>query len=424
MGKFKKAAAFVVSAVVPLAGLADVVKLKSGGEIRGVLVEDDAEAGDDQTLTVETLSGGRLTVLQSDVQFVTRRPRNVEEYEVKAKTTPDTVDAQWDLAEWCRLNRLEEQRQVHLQRIVEIDYDHADARRALGQRKFEGDWLTREQIMAERGLVEHKGKWLTPQEVELIEKTEAEREAEHNWYLKIRKLRMNLAGGNENLRQKAIVELKRIRDPNAVNALAKNFGDLPDPSLRIFYLSILSEIPGIKPVQPLVTQSLHDVDESVRKFAFEAITPARSEAALPYLLQGLRHANNDVVRRAAKGLEAFGDERVISDLIPALITTHRHRVQVPEAVPTISFSSGGAFGPGGTPLPPEIDAALRVGALPHGVKVNSLNPVPVRMRTVEVRINQENAEVLSALRKITGETFGYDERTWRLWWAAKKNGVG
>ena len=32
-------------------------------------------------------------------------------------------------------------------------------------------------------------------------------------------------------------------------------------------------------------------------------------------------------------------------------------------------------------------------------------------------------EVLAALRKITGESFGFDERTWRLWWAAKKNGA-
>jgi HEAT repeats len=403
-----------------LAG-ADVVRLKSGGEIQGVVRESE-EAGAD-AVTVETLSGGVIVVPRADVEFITTRPRLVEEYELKAKTVPSTVEAQWELAEWCRERDLEEQRREHLLKVVELQPDHRQARAALGHIEYEGEWMTREEMMRERGLVPHKGRWITPQELELIEKTAAEREREQNWFAEVRKLKAWLRGGNDDLRRKAFDQLQAVRDPDAVAALARFFRDDPDPAVRSLYVSILREIPGTKPVPPLVTQALHDVDVQVRREALAGIDESRYEAALPWFLQGLRHDLNTVVRRAGHGLEIVGDERAIPDLIKALITSHRYQIQVPASTPEYSFSRSGAFGPGGTPLPPEVAAALRLGALPFGVNVVD-HTKPVRTRPVTVTLNEENPEVLAALRKITGETFGFDERTWRLWWAAKKNGAG
>src|SRR5688572_5766918 len=94
--------------LAPAAAAGDVVKLKSGGEVRGVIVEADpaGSVGSGEAVTVETPSGGRITLPRADVEFVTARPRLVEEYEVKAKAAPDTVAGLWALAEWCRENRL------------------------------------------------------------------------------------------------------------------------------------------------------------------------------------------------------------------------------------------------------------------------------------------------------------------------------
>src|SRR5690606_27556133 len=159
-----------------------------------------------------------------------------------------------------------------------------------------------------------------------------------------------------------------------------------------------------------VKQLLHDVDVEVRRAALAAISEPQYDAALPYLVQGLRHSKNDVVRRAAAALEQIGDHRAVPELMKALITTHRYRVAVPDTASTYSFSHDGAFGPGGTPLPPAIAAGMRAGALPYGVSVVDLSR-PVRTRMVTVSVNQENPEVLSALQAITGERFGFDERT-------------
>ncbi|MGC1276527.1 MAG: HEAT repeat domain-containing protein [Planctomycetaceae bacterium] len=416
------ARAALVLPMLPAALVADVVRLKSGGEVRGSVVDAD-ETADSETVTVETLSGGTISVRKTDVEFITRRPRVVEEYERKAQNAANTVEAQWELAEWCRLNDLDERRREHLERIVEVEFDHAEARQALGQIQHDGQWMTREEVMRDRGLVPYKGRWITPQELELIEKTAAERDREQRWFTEVRKLKAWLRGNSDDLRRQSIATLRALRDPDAVPALAKFFGDDPDPAVRSLYVSVLAAMPGDKPVEPLVTQSLHDVDADVRREALAAIGETRSDAALPYFLKGLQHERNEVVRRAGLGLEKVGDERAVPDLMKALITTHRYRIQVPDNTPTYAFARNGAFGPGGTPLTPEIEMAMRTGALPYGVNVVDLTQ-PRRTRMVTVSVNQENAEVLTALQAITGETFGFDERTWRLWWAAKKNGIG
>ena len=68
---------------------------------------------------------------------------------------------------------------------------------------------------------------------------------------------------------------------------------------------------------------------------------------------------------------------------------------------------------------------LRSGQLSNGVVVNQANaPAFKKTKIVRIKYEHKNGEVLSALRKLAGEDFGYDERTWRLWWIARKNGAG
>lgn len=413
--------AWIALALLPAAALADVVKLKAGGELHGTVVE--GPQADGEAATVQTLSGGTISVPLKDVEFITRRPLVFEEYEVKAKTAPNTVEAQWALAEWCRDNRLDEQRKEHLGRVVALQPDHKQAHTALGHVSYNGEWMSREDMMEKRGLVQHRGRWITPQELELIEKTQAERDREQSFFAEVRKLKGWLKGPNADLRNKAAGSLRALHDPDAVPALERAFRDDPDPEVRSLYVAVLSAMPGTKPVKPLVTQSLHDVDRQVRYAALGGIDEPRYEAALPYYLQGLRSDANDVVRRAGAALVKVGDERTVPDLIKALITTHRYRIRVPDNSPVYSFNGNGTFGAGGVPLPPDVAAALATGALPNGVTVVDTTAI-VRTKIVPISVNQENPEVLAALRKITGESFGYDERTWRLWLAAKKNGAG
>lgn len=106
--------------LIPQLARADLVRLKSGGELRGRIVK----AADESVLTVETESGAEVTVAAAAVEFVTLRSATIEEYESRARRTLASVPDQLGLAEWCRQKGLTAQRLEHLERVIELEPDH------------------------------------------------------------------------------------------------------------------------------------------------------------------------------------------------------------------------------------------------------------------------------------------------------------
>ncbi len=420
------AVAVLVVAGSSSSAYADLIKLKNGGEIRGKIIRKP-DNGNSGAVTLETLTGAVVVVEPEDIQFVTRRSLKVEEYETRAKLTPRTASAHWELAEWCRQNGLSKQREQQLRAVLELDPEHERAHHGLKHAKHGGKWMTRDELMTSQGYVKHKGRYVTTQELELIEKTQAELDAEKQWYKKVRLWYGWLTGRRPERRDLGLAELQKIDDPDAVPALMRLMQDNSNKQIRELYVGILSRMQGDKPVEALVTQSLHDADHEIRYAALNAISPDQYQSAGPLYVRALKDDLNRVVRRAAAALERVGEESMIPDLVEALVTTHRYRVEVPDTKGTLSFRTDGSFagGQGQGTLPPNIEAMLLSGQLPNGVIVNQVQPPTYKkMKVVVIKYDHRNAETLSALRKLTGENFGYDERTWRLWWIAKKNGAG
>ncbi len=404
---------------------ADLIRLKNGGELRGKLRPGYSRA---QVLQLETLTGGIVTVDRKAIEFLSIRSLTVEEYETRAREIPHTVEAHWELAQWCKAKRLNSQRQEQLRKILELDPNHAESRKALGHVQHEGQWMTRDEMMAARGYVKFKGKYVTQQELDLLEKTAAERAAEKKWFAKVYPWVRWLTKGSKARTQEALQELRAITDPAAVAALEKNMAEHNSQAVRRLFVSILAQIPGKNPVKPLVDRSLYDSDHEVRHQAVLAIHESEYETAVAYYLSALLHNDNHVVNRAAGALGQIGDDRTVPALVDALVTNHRYKINVP-VKDTISLGTSpngvGLVDPNVVSqyLPPEIQAQLLTGQLPFGVEVIPVG-LPKRTRTVTVQVSQRNQEVLTALQKITGQDFGYDERTWKLWWAAHSNAGG
>lgn len=403
---------------------ADLIKLKSGGEIRG---EIDRKIGTvtAEQVEIQTLTGATVEVDRSQIEFVTRRPVAVEEFEVRLKTTPDTVEALWELGEWCLENRLSRQREIPLERILELDPEHAEAHRALGHIQHEGQWMTRDELMASRGYVKYKGRYVTSQELELLEKTSVELAAEREWHDRVQLWHGWLTGRHVDRRQDGYEKLKSITDPHAIAALTRYMADDENAQVREFYVQILARVGGMKSVRPLVAASLSDPENAVRRAARDGIPAEFHPQAAGLYVEQLQNELNVIVQRAASALGKMGDEAIVPALIDALVTHHRYKVIVPEeASPTYSFGTDGSFGTTGAVLPPNIELMLRSGQLPHGVVVHKSRPGGIlQTKTVLVRREHRNSQVLAALQKITGKNLGYDERTWHLWWAAQKNGA-
>src|SRR5208282_2158573 len=142
-------------------------------------------------------------------------------------------EAQWELAQWCLKHKLTAQREVHLRRVIELDPDHVEARRALGYSQIGGKWETRDDVMTQRGYRWYKGKWLLPQEIEILEKKRNLDAAQQEWCIKMKLWRGWLGSGRD---QQARENILAITDPNAVKALTLGLRDDPDQRARLLFV--------------------------------------------------------------------------------------------------------------------------------------------------------------------------------------------
>jgi hypothetical protein len=400
--------------------LADVVRLKGGGEVRGKLLDPDS--GRDGAV-IQTQSGALVAISPTEIDFVHRRPPLLEDYVTLSRQCEETVAAHLELADWCRVQQMPEQRREQLERVLDLDPDHADARRILGYVRHLGRWMTKDDQMAERGYLRHEGRWVTRQELELIEQHSAQHEAEQSWLARVRLWLTWTASPDPQKQGQGISEFQKVRDPVAVSALTQLLSNHGDANVRTLFVKTLGKIDGARPVGPLVDRLLLDADFHIRQDALLALSPARYGQALPLLIQALRHKSNAVVCRAAEALAEIGDPRAVPALIDALVTTHTYQVQVP-ANNAISFShGGGALDPrlfSGT-MPAETEIMARTGQLPYGGPIIFQEPsVPRPMKTVTVSTETKNLPVLAALEKLTGRNLGFNERDWHVWWAIEK----
>ena len=129
-GQLRVAAWAVLAALLPLSPLrADTFRLASGGQVQGDWL--NKEETPLVRYVIRQPSGLILKLTQEQVREHLRELPAEQEYEERAEQTPDTVLAQWKLADWCRDHHLMRQRTSHLQRIIELDPNHQGARALL-----------------------------------------------------------------------------------------------------------------------------------------------------------------------------------------------------------------------------------------------------------------------------------------------------
>ena len=402
--------------------MADLVKLINGGELRGKIV---ATSDAKYKIRVETLTGATVVVERSKVQFVTPRSLSMEEYETRSRSIEDSSDAHWELAEWCRQRGLIKQRETHLRRVTELAPDHEKAQSILGRVWHQGRWIDRDELMASQGYVKYKNKYITPQELEVIENTTDELERERSWFQKIRLWHGWLDGQHENRRAQAMAGLNSVDDPYAAPAIIKFLASDSRIAIRELSVSILVKISGAKSINGLVKLALFDEAPQIRTVALNGIGSAHYERAQKVFVTALKNDSNMVVCRAATALGQIGDKEVIKPLIEALVTVHQYQVamDLPNNQ-TYSFSSDGNFSSNTPTVPPGVMDAVRSGQLlPPVFAAPSDAPAQLK-KNVTIRVEHYNAETLAALGKLTQQNFGYDKRTWHLWWAAEKNASG
>ena len=393
---------------------ADIIYLKTGGVMRGLIKTAD-DSTDKTSVTMSLLSGAEVELIVEHISSRQLRPLKFEEYEVRAESLPDTLKAHWELAEWCREQKLDEQREIHLEIVLVIDPKHRQAHYGLRHTFYREQWMTREEYDQTRiadGFVKYKGKWVRADKLESVKSDDAATKAEREWYAKVR-IWLNWATGNHPERAAdGLNNLREISDPKAVSALVQFLGKSQRADVRRLFIEITGKIEGPVPVVPLATLSVREDVRELRELALTMIDETHYDQARQLVIDELRDRNNIVVRRAGTVLAKIGDETSAPALIRALVTTHSYKVRVP--VQGYSFGVDGSI-PSGSGLPPEIEIGLRTGVY-DSVQVVPLLGAARATKLIPVAINRENAEVLMALRQITENNFGFDEKAWQRWW--------
>lgn len=371
---------------------AEVFILESGGRIEGELLNPDENPR--QTFVVRADGGATLTLRADQVQQLLRPRPEEAEYQRIRPNYPDTVEAQWALAEWCLENRLLDERRRHLERVIELEPDHPEARRALGYSRFDGEWMTQEEVMADRGYLRYQGRWRTRQEIELLERDRETEVAQKEWYVKINRWRDWLATERAN---EARQSLLAIDDPAAVPALTDRLADSPQPAVRILFAQVLARLDTPEARQTLAKTAIDDPVEEVRLSCLDYLKPTKDPGVVGYFIGQLKSRENDVVNRAGVALSYVGNPSAVGPLIDALVTTHKFKVG-PQGGGnmSMSFPTGGTGGGGGL----------------------AMNQKP-KVITQQFR----NQAVLEALVRITKQNFSYDQRAWQFWHTSQRRRV-
>jgi hypothetical protein len=152
------------------AASADVVHLRSGGSIEGRVVAE----GDKVVVEVPH---GTISFPKEKVLRIERQDSDLHAYGRKrAALAAGDAGSRVRLAEWCAQRGLGNRREELLREALEIDPDHAAARRLAGYLRHEGRWVTPRERNLAAGLVEFEGRWHKPESVAAIKKARAEAE--------------------------------------------------------------------------------------------------------------------------------------------------------------------------------------------------------------------------------------------------------
>jgi hypothetical protein len=323
-----------------------VIELKNGGRIQGELVDSDDESA--ATYTIKTAGGGHVSVDRAKVARVVPQAKD----RVEARETP-----------------------------VQNDVDDDD-----------GGRMTRDEIMAARGMIWYDGKYRTRQHVELLKQAKEIRTTESEWNNRLKRWRRWLTGRRQDRAAEAEREIRAIRDPAAAAGIVEMLGAEQNPAVKRLLIDVAVQIEDQQTLDVLVTLSLYDPNEELRYQCLEyLIESGRPGIIRPYIRE-LRHPDNVIINRAAVALEEIGNRDAIGPLVNALVTKHK-------------FQTGGgssdqhaySFTPSG------------------GTSMNFGGGGP---KTVVEQV--ENRAVLTALVKLSGGVnFGYDREQWHDWLAAQ-----
>lgn len=366
---------------------ADVVELKNGGTLRGEVVRNTELPR--SVMAVES-PWGPIVIDKREIQKLVTESPSLSEYRRRAPAVSDSVESQLALAMWCRDHGLGDQLRQHLERVIDLDPNHQQARSLLGYQKIDGVWKTRDDLLAARGLIRFDGDFRTQQEIALIERRRTSEEVDLQWRRTLIQWRKQIDSTDPETSRAAVESLSSLNDPMASKQLVRLLLNEKQHGIKLLMIRTAGQIDTRATVQTLARFSLEDNDPEIRASCLEQLELTKLTGITAPFIASLNSKDNVMVNRAADALAVLGTELSLKPLVEALVTTHQFQIGVDTPGDSYSLNTATgqhSFGGGGAKI----------------VKQEIRNP-----------------RVLEALISLTNTNFLYDEPTWRNWLASRQ----
>jgi hypothetical protein len=197
-------------------------------------------------------------------------------------------------------------------------------------------------------------------------------------------------------------------------------------------------IPGPVATSALINHLLAENQADVRAAIFDKVQKRDDPAIVRLLIRALSSSDIRLINRAAWALGQMHAQEAVPSLIGALITTEQRIVIVtPSAAAAQQGPIAAIMGPDGPLTPVAVNqsslAVMTPAVVAPGVVARGFYSAPwydwpagygVGAAGQQINNNPDakvatfqyqNAEVLTALEKLTLQDFGYDVASWRAW---------
>ena len=375
----------------------DVIELRSGSEINARVI-DRTESENRKYVIFETESG---SVVKLEEKLITRViPADVDQkrYYAFLEKLPNTVEAHWEIVDWCKSqtrgrSKFKDQIQYHLENIIALNPNERKARQLLGYEDFNGQWTLKALRYQKSGYIRENSNWI-PEMALKIERNNDKRDAQagavreqfSRWEREVRNGRLS-ATEIERM-------LYEIVTPETTNYIFEESKKKKNQAavIRKMYVEAYGRTPSRLAAGALVYYGITDPDSEIRERAMTLLLQPQfdQDYAMSRMVEFLKSASVARSERAAIGIRELSQVpgsnplKILRPLIESLVAVRE--VPIAGATPAgginSSFSSNGglSFTAGGGP----------------------------QTRKQEFR----NASSLSALQRITGKNFQYDEELW------------
>lgn len=392
--------ALLLLAAPPVQG--DIFHLRGGGTVNGQLLETR-----DGHYHIRSVVGiVRLPV--EEVEQIEPAETPFAEYEQRLAAAPDTPAGQFELATWCEEQGLRAERRKHLERVLTLDPDHAAARQALGYVRVGDLWVDGRRILERKPRV--------PDESDQERDPERlARAIQVQWYRHIRAVRDNLLNSSRSSRvEEGRSRIRKINDPLAILPLVEILST-GGPDQRALLVEMLGAFTEDEATMNLALLALIDREASIRRAALSQLKRRGDPRVVAQYREALKTGNAPIIARAAQGLGELGALEAVPDLVEQLTERTNKWIEVP------------------------VRRYIRVwqDRFTGATIVHSSGPTPMAIHNPSIGLWQllnvaetewwyqpvtvYRTEVLEALRKITGQDFGFEQDQWRHWYEEQRH---